>query len=321
MYKELFKFIPFILRRGFIIFVRHVDAAMNILILSRNPNLYSTQALVEAARIRKHTASVADHLLCDIQTGGGQHGIYYGQQRLSAIHAIIPRIGYTATQQGAFIIRQFENAGIYTTLGSDPLLKVRDKLSCLQLLAGSGIPVPKTLLINNPESIPILLRQVTPYPVIIKLIAGTQGVGVMLAETEHNALSILEAFQATNEKVLVQEFIKEAKGQDIRAFIVGGKVVAAMKRTARPGEFRSNLHRGGTSAPIRLSSLEEEIAVKAADVTGLSVAGIDMLQSNNGPLVLEVNASPGLEGIETTTAVNIAGEIIQLVEKNIQPLK
>lgn len=289
---------------------------MNLLVLSRNPLLYSTQAIVEAGRKRNHKVKVADHMLCDIHTGGKGSGVYFAHESLHQVKALIPRIGYTATTQGAAVIRQFENQGVFTTLGSDPLHKVRDKFTCLQLLEGQGIPIPKTSFIAHSETIPVMLRQIQPYPVIIKLISGTQGMGVMLAESEQNAISILEAFHATGEQVMVQQFIREAKGQDIRAFVIDGKVVAAMKRIARPGEFRSNLHRGGTSVSIKLSSTEEEIAVRSAAALGLSIAGIDMLQSDEGPLVLEVNASPGLEGIEATTAVNIAREIIVFVEQN-----
>ncbi|MCE2789543.1 MAG: RimK family alpha-L-glutamate ligase [Saprospiraceae bacterium] len=290
---------------------------MNILVLSRNTMLYSTQAIIEAGRKRNHQVKVIDHMLCDIHTGSGASGVYFMNESFNPVHALIPRIGYTATTQGAAVIRQFENRGVFTTLGSDPLLKVRDKFTCLQLLEGQGIQIPKTIFIAHSETIPAMLRHIRPYPVIIKLVSGTQGMGVMLAETEQNAISILEAFHATGEKVMVQQFIGEAKGQDIRAFVINGKVVAAMKRIARPGEFRSNLHRGGTSVSIRLTSAEEETAVRSASSLGLSIAGIDMLQSNDGPLVLEVNASPGLEGIEATTAVNIAREIIVYFEQNI----
>ncbi len=290
---------------------------MNLLVLSRNPALYSTQAIVDAGRKRNHYVRVVDHMLCDLVTGGQKSEVYYAHQPLQKIDAIIPRIGHNATFLGAAVIRQFENNGVFTTISSDALLKVRDKLSCLQLLEGKGIPVPKTLLISQPETIPYMLRQMEPYPIIIKLVTGTQGVGVVLAENQANAESMLEAFHATGENVVVQKFIKEANGEDIRAFVINGRLVAAMKRKAKPGDFRANLHRGGTSATASLTSIEEETAIRAAEALGLPVAGVDMLQSCHGPVVLEVNASPGLEGITATTGLNIAKEIINYIEQQI----
>jgi ribosomal protein S6--L-glutamate ligase len=288
---------------------------MNIVVLSRNQGLYSTQAIVEAARIRNHHVRVIDHVGCDLIIGSGKSRILFNNHPVEQVDAIIPRIGAAATSHGVAVIRQFESQGIFTTLQSDALLKSRNKLSCLQILSSQHIRVPKTVYVSNIYTIPELLREVMPYPVIIKLISGTQGMGVILAESEHNAISVLEAFQTTGEKVILQKFIKEANGTDIRAFVVDGVIAGAMKRQAKAGDFRSNLHRGGTAEAVHLTPAEQETAVKAAEVLGLSIAGVDMLRTHSGPMVLEVNASPGLEGIETSTGFDIAGKIISFVEK------
>jgi ribosomal protein S6--L-glutamate ligase len=289
---------------------------MNIIILSRNAALYSTQSIVDAARRRNHYVRVIDHMTCDLVLESGRSSVYFNNQPIKNVDAVIPRIGNTATSYGAAVIRQFESQGVFSTLHAEPLLKARDKLSCLQILGSNGIGVPKTVYVSNPYTMPFLLEEMEPYPIIIKLITGTQGMGVILAENKSNAESILEAFYATKEKVILQKYIQEAKGADIRAFIVDGEIVGAMKRQARPGDFRSNLHRGGTSELIKLSSQEEETALKSVEILGLKIAGVDMLKTHSGPVVLEVNASPGLEGIEGTTGVDIAGKIIQYVEKN-----
>jgi ribosomal protein S6--L-glutamate ligase len=291
---------------------------MNIIILSRNAALYSTQSIVEAARIRNHYVRVIDHMSCDLVIESGKSKIYFNNQLIDKIDAVIPRIGSTATSYGAAVLRQFESQGVFLTLQAEPLLKARDKLSCLQILGSHGIGVPKTVYVSNPYTIPFLLEKMEPYPIIIKLVSGTQGMGVILAENKSNAESILEAFFATKEKVILQKFIKEAKGADIRAFVVNGEIVGAMKRQARPGDFRSNLHRGGTSEIIHLSKQEEETALKSVEILGLKIAGVDMLKTHAGPVVLEVNASPGLEGIEGTTGVDIAGRIIEFVENNFK---
>jgi ribosomal protein S6--L-glutamate ligase len=290
---------------------------MNIIILSRSASLYSTQSLVEAARRGNHYVRVIDHMLCDLIIQSGKSKVVFNNQIIENIDAVIPRIGSTATSYGAAVIRQFESQGVFSTLHAEPLLKARDKLSCLQILGSHGIGVPKTVYCSNTFSIPSLLAEMEPYPIIIKLVSGTQGMGVILAENKSNAESILEAFHTTKEKVIMQKFIKEAKGADIRAFVVDGEIVGAMKRQAREGDFRSNLHRGGTAERVSLSSQEEETALKSVEILGLSVAGVDMLKTNNGPVVLEVNASPGLEGIEATTGVDIAGKIITFIEKNL----
>ncbi len=289
---------------------------MNIIILSRNAALYSTQSLVEAARRRNHYVRVIDHMMCDLVIESGKSKILFNNQPIHHIDAVIPRIGSTATSYGAAVIRQFESQGVFSTLHAEPLLKARDKLSCLQILGSHGIGVPKTIYVSNQYTMPFLLEEMEPYPIIIKLVSGTQGMGVILAENRSNAESILEAFYATREKVIMQKFIKEAKGADIRAFVVDGEIVGAMKRQAKPGDFRSNLHRGGTSELITLTSLEEETALKSVEILGLKIAGVDMLKTHSGPVVLEVNASPGLEGIEGTTGVDIAGKIISFIEKN-----
>lgn len=290
---------------------------MNIIILSRNASLYSTDSLVIAARKRNHYVRVIDHMMCDLIIENAQSKILFNNQPVNRVDAIIPRIGSTATSYGAAVIRQFESQGIFTTLGSDPLLKARDKLSCLQILESQGIAVPKTIYCSNQYTMPYLLEQMGEYPVIIKLISGTQGMGVILAENKTNAESILEAFHVTKEKVILQKFIKEAKGADIRALVVGGEVVGAMKRQARAGDFRSNLHRGATSELVKLTAQQEEVALKATKILGLNISGVDMLITDAGPLVLEVNASPGLEGIEGTTKVDISGKIITFIEKSV----
>ena len=292
--------------------------AVNIIILSRNPSLYSTQSLVNAARIRNHHVRVVDHMLCDLIIEKGKCQVLYNNQLLTHVDAVIPRIGASATTIGASVLRQFEAQGVFLTLNATPLLRARNKLSCLQILAAKGIAVPRTIYASNLQTLPNLLQDMGSFPIIIKLMNGTQGMGVILAENKSNAESIMEAFHTTNEKVILQKFVKEAKGADLRAFVVDGKIVGAMKRQARPGDFRSNLHRGGTSEKVILSRDEEETALRSVEILGLNIAGVDMLKTHHGPVVLEVNASPGLEGIEGTTEVDIAGEIIQYVEKGFQ---
>lgn len=294
---------------------------MNIVILSRNASLYSTQSLVNAARLRNHYVRVVDHLMCDLIIEKGKCQVSYNNNILSNVDAVIPRIGASATTMGAAVLRQFESQGVFLTLNATPLMRARNKLSCLQILAGAGIAVPKTVYASNLQTLPFILNDMGSFPIIIKLMNGTQGMGVILAENKSNAESIMEAFHTTNERVILQKFVKEAKGADIRAFVVDGKVVGAMKRQARPGDFRSNLHRGGTSEKIVLSKEEETTALKSVELLGLNIAGVDMLKTHNGPVVLEVNASPGLEGIEGTTEVDIAGEIISFVERACQNYK
>ncbi len=289
---------------------------MNIAILSRNPALYSTQSLARAARVRHHFVRIIDYLNCDLIINDGELKISYHGQIIKDIDAIIPRIGASVTTYGAAVIRQFEEKGIFSSLSSDALIKARDKLSCLQLLASKGLRVPKTIISNNSLMYHDLLDQFDTEEVVVKLINGTHGIGVLLAETKNQAESILEAFNKANQKALMQEFIKESKGADIRILVVDNEIVGTMKRQAREGEFRSNLHRGGSAKVENISEEEKEVALKAIQYLGLNIAGVDMLRSNRGPLILEVNASPGLEGIETTTKADIAGKIINFVEKN-----
>lgn len=289
---------------------------MNIGILSRNATLYSTQSLIKAARRHNHEVVVLDHMRCDIVTESGNPMIYYNGIKIDDLDAIIPRIGTSATSYGAAVIRQFEAMGVYSTMAAEPLLRARDKLSCLQILSSKDIGVPKTIVSNSFYSTEELMDDLGGFPIIIKLINGTHGIGVILAENKKTAQSILEAFYKGRQKVMLQEFIHEAKGADVRVFIVDDEIVGVMKRQARPGEFRSNLHRGGTSEVITISEHEANTAKRAAKAMGLKIAGVDMLQSSRGPLILEVNASPGLEGIETTTGVDIAGRIIRLIERN-----
>ena len=290
---------------------------MNIVILSRNPALYSTQSLARAARRRHHHVRIIDYNYCDIIIEENNLVVSHHGQVLQDIDAIIPRIGSSYTNYGAAIIRQFEEKGIYTTLSSDALLKARDKLSCSQLLAAKGLAVPKTIVSNNNIIYERLLSTFKEDKVVIKLINGTHGIGVILADKEAQAGSILEAFNKNKQKSMIQEYISESKGSDIRIFVVDGEVVGSMKRQAKPGEFRSNLHRGGSSKVEPITEKEKEVALKAVKYLGLKIAGVDMLRSKRGPLILEVNASPGLEGIETTTRIDIAGKIITHIERNI----
>jgi len=291
---------------------------MRIVILSRNPALYSTQSLVNAARERGHLVQVVDHMQCDIVIEKSNPQVFFQDKVIENVNAIIPRIGTSATSYGAAIIRQFEAQKVFTTLSSQALLTARDKLSSLQLLAAEGVGVPKSVISNNYLVFNEMLEKIEGYPKIIKLAKGTHGLGVILSENRQNAESILEAFHKVKQQLIIQEFIEEAEGADIRVFIVDDKIVGVMERKAKEGEFRSNLHRGATSRVVQLTAEEEQVSKKAAKIMGLSVAGVDMLRSKRGPLVLEVNASPGLEGIETTTGVDIAGKIIQFLERNGQ---
>jgi ribosomal protein S6--L-glutamate ligase len=290
---------------------------MKIAILSRKASLYSTRRLVEAARQRGHEVQVINHTKCYVVMEKNNPSVFIGDHALTGVDAVIPRIGASVTFYGGAIIRQFEMQKVFTTTSSLSLIRSRDKLRSLQILAKAGVGIPKTAFAKYPSDIDNLIKQVGGPPLIIKLLEGTQGLGVVLAENKTAARSVLEAFYNLNANILVQEFIKEAKGADIRAFVVNGKVVAAMKRQGKVGEFRSNLHRGGEGMAIKLNKQEKEVAVNAAKALGLQIAGVDMLQSSRGPLVIEVNSSPGLEGIEGATGVDIAGKIIQYIEQNI----
>lgn len=289
---------------------------MNIVILSRNPDLYSTQRLVEEGEKRNHLMEVIDPLKCDIIIEKEKPTIYYKDRYLNYVDAVIPRIGASVTFYGCAVVRQFEMMGIFTITTSDAIQRSRDKLRSLQRLSKAGIGMPKTVFTNYSRDVEEVIEHVGGVPVIIKLLEGTQGLGVVLAETRNAAESVLEAFNGLEARVIVQEFIKEAKGADIRALLVDGQVVGAMKRQGKDGEFRSNLHRGGTAEIIKLNEAELKLAMNAARVLKLPVCGVDMLQSARGPLLLEVNSTPGLEGIEGATEKNIAKAIITFIEKN-----
>lgn len=289
---------------------------MNIVILSRNPELYSTQRLVEEGKKRGHAVEIIDPLKCDIIIEKEKPTIYYKDRYLDYVDAVIPRIGASITFYGCAVVRQFEEMGIFTIAPSDAITRSRDKLRSLQRLSKAGIGMPKTVFTNYSRDVEEVINYVGGTPVIIKLLEGTQGLGVVLAETKNAAESVLEAFNGLQARVIVQEFIKEAKGADLRALVVDGQVVGAMKRQGKEGEFRSNLHRGGTANIIKLDEDELKLAMKAAKVLKLPVCGVDMLQSSRGPLLLEVNSTPGLEGIEGATQKNIAKAIITFIERN-----
>ncbi|WP_235296625.1 RimK family alpha-L-glutamate ligase [Portibacter marinus] len=289
---------------------------MNIIILSRNAALYSTQSLYKAATDRGHFVRVLDHMYCDLRIRKGQLEVYYEDEVIEGYDVVIPRIGNTATSYGSAVVRQFQSMGVFSTLDHEALLRTRDKLSALQLLASAGIGIPDTLISNNSYTIPELLERLDSMPLIIKMLSGTHGIGVLKADNASTAENLIETFHKLKQRVLLQEFIAESNGADIRVFIIDGEIVGVMQRQARPGEFRSNLHRGGHSFVVKLTEGEEAVVKKAAQIMGLSVCGVDMLRSNKGPLILEVNASPGLEGIETTTNIDIASKIVQYTERN-----
>lgn len=289
---------------------------MNIVILSRNPQLYSTNRLVLEGENRGHEVEVIDPLKCDIIIEKEKPTIYYKDRYLDYVDAIIPRIGASVTFYGCAVVRQFEMMGVFTIVTSDAILRSRDKLRSLQRLTKAGIGMPKTVFTNYSRDVEEVIEHVGGTPVIIKLLEGTQGLGVVLAETKNAAESVLEAFNGLQARVIVQEYIKEAGGADIRALVVDGQVVGAMKRQGKEGEFRSNLHRGGSANIIKLNSDELKVAMKASRALKLPVCGVDMLQSSRGPLLLEVNSTPGLEGIEKATGKNIARAIITFIERN-----
>ena len=291
---------------------------MKIAVLSRNPKIFSTQRLIEEIEKAGHEALVVDHSLCDLIIEQEGPSIIYKGQKLEGIDAIIPRIGASVTFYGTAVVRQFELMGAFSAVTSQAIVRSRDKLRSLQILSKNGLGMPKTAFTNfSKGGEKQLIEQVSGAPVIIKLLEGTQGLGVVLAETKKAAQSVVEAFHGLKARIIVQEYIKEAKGADIRAFVVNGKVVGAMKRQGAEGEFRSNLHRGGVATVIKLSRAEKLAALNAAKALGLDVAGVDMLQSVRGPLILEVNSSPGLEGIEGATGVNVAAEIVKFVVDSV----
>lgn len=290
---------------------------MNILILSTNRFLYSTRRLMETALARGHSVKVMNHTKCYVVMETNSLEIYYGDHIITDVDAIIPRIGASVTFYGSSIIRQFEMKKVFTTLSSLALVRSRDKLRALQILASKGVPIPRTAFAKYPSDIDHLIKQVGGPPLIVKLLEGTQGLGVVLAETRKAAKSVIEAFYGLEANILVQEFIAEAAGKDIRAIVVDGKVIAAYQRVGKEGDFRSNLHRGGTGEPVKLTKEEKDIAVLAVKSLGLSIAGVDMLRSSRGPLVMEVNSSPGLEGVERYSKKDVATSIIKYLEKRV----
>lgn len=289
---------------------------MNIKILSRNSSLYSTRRLVEAAKKRDHHVEVIDPLKCDLIIEKKKPSIFYKGKLLEHTDAVIPRIGASITFYGTAVVRQFEMNGVFTTTSAQSLMRSRDKLRSLQVLSRARLGLPKTIFTNYSKDVGEVIAHVGGAPLIIKLLEGTQGLGVVLAETQNAAESVIEAFNGLQARVIVQEYIKEAGGADVRALVVDGQVVGSMKRQGKEGEFRSNLHRGGSATVIELTDEEEAAAIKAAKAMGLGVAGVDMLQSSRGPLILEVNSSPGLEGIEAATGKDIAKSIIRYIERH-----
>lgn len=289
---------------------------MKIGILSQNPGLYSTTRLVQAGEARGHQMQVIDPLFCYMDITSHRPTVYYRSEKLNDFDAIIPRIGASVTFYATAVLRQFEMMGVYCLNESVAISRSRDKLRALQLLARKGVGMPVSGFAHSTKMTNDLIKLVGGAPLVIKLLEGTQGKGVVLAETQQAAESVIDAFRDLDEYFLVQEFIKEAGGSDIRCFVVGGKVVASMMRTAKEGDFRSNLHRGGTAVPVRLTPEERKTAQQAATVMGLNVSGVDIIRSQRGPLVIEVNSSPGLEGIETTTGKDVAATMIEYIEKN-----
>lgn len=283
----------------------------NIAILSRGAGLYSTQRLFQAARQRGFYVRIIDHQQCHLFIENQQPQVWYQGECLRGVDAVIPRIGASVTDYGAAVIRHFELMGVYTATRSEALLMARDKLKCLQHLSANGVPVPRTFIASSIDAIPGLVEKLGGAPVVIKLLESTHGVGVILAESLQAAVAMAEVFSRLQQPIILQEYIREASGTDVRAFVVGKKVVASMLRIAAPGEFRSNLHRGATGHPTKLTPAEEDLVLRATKLMGLQIAGVDLLRSERGPLVIEVNASPGLEGIETATGVDIAGSIIR----------
>lgn len=289
---------------------------MRLIMLARNAGLYSHKRLVEAAQTRGHQIDVVNTLHVHLVVTSTDSVLRHGGRKLPLYDAVIPRIGASVTRYGLAVLRQFEMQGVYPLNESVAIGRARDKLRSLQLLARERIGLPATAFANDPRKAHDVIQEVGGAPVVIKLLEGTQGMGVILAETAASAASIIEAFSSADVDIMVQEFIREAGGSDIRAFVIGDTVVAAMKRTGRKGEFRSNLHRGGRAEPVELSEDERDTAIRSARTLGLNVCGVDMLRSARGPMVMEVNSSPGLEGIETATGIDIAGDIIAFLERN-----
>jgi ribosomal protein S6--L-glutamate ligase len=289
---------------------------MRIAILSRRPSLYSTARLIEEIKNRGHEVRVIDTLRCYMNITAHKPSIHYKSETLSGFDAVIPRIGASITFYGTAVLRQFETTGVFPLNESIAITRSRDKLRSIQLLTRKGIGLPHTGIAHSPDDIDDLLAMVGGTPLVIKILEGTQGIGVVMAETNQAAQSVIEAFLGMKAHIMVQEYIRESGGADIRCFVIGGKVVAAIKRQAKPGEFRSNLHRGGKASVIEVTEQERSAAIMAAKTMGLNVAGVDLLRSKRGPLVMEVNSSPGLEGVEKTTGINVAELIIEFIEKH-----
>ena len=292
---------------------------MKIAMLARNAELYTHKRLKAAAEERGHTLDIINTLRCYMNIASHRPEVYYNGEKLVGYDAVIPRIGASITFYGTAVLRQFEMQGVYPLNESVGIGRSRDKLRSMQLLARDGIGLPVTTFAHDPKQTEEVLDLAGGAPVVIKLLEGTQGIGVVLADTKRSAKSVVEAFRGAGVNILVQEFIKEAGGTDIRAIVIGGKVVAAMKRTGAAGDFRSNLHRGGTAEVIKLSPEERLTAIRSAKAMGLNVCGVDMLRANHGPVVMEVNSSPGLEGVEAATGLDIASKIIEYIDKNAKP--
>ncbi|AFZ43710.1 SSU ribosomal protein S6P modification protein [Halothece sp. PCC 7418] len=294
---------------------------MKLAILSQDASLYSTRRLQEAATEREHDVQVINYLRCYMNITSHKPSVVYQGKPLEEYDAVIPRIGASRTFYGTAVVRQFELMGVFSANESQAISRSRDKLRCLQILAREGIGLPVTGFAHATQDIDGLIETVGGAPLVIKLLEGTQGIGVVLAETHQAAKSVIEAFRGLEANILVQEYIKEAKGADVRCFVIGGKVIAAMKRQGAEGEFRSNLHRGGKAEKVKLTPEERSTAVRSVKAMGLRVAGVDLLRSNHGPVVMEVNSSPGLEGIEKATGMDVAGKIIEYIQKNAIPNK
>jgi len=292
---------------------------MKIAILSRNKNLYSTRRLKEACEAKGHEVDIIDTLHCYMDITSSRPTVRYKGEQLPKYDAIIPRIGASITFYGTAVARQFEMMGTFNVNESVAISRSRDKLRSLQLLSRKGIGLPRTGFASKPDDVTDLIKNVGGAPLVVKLLEGTQGIGVVLADTQKAAESIIEAFMGLRANILVQEFIKEAGGADIRCLVIGNRVVAAMKRQGAEGEFRSNLHRGGSAEIIKITKEERETAVNAAKAMGLNFCGVDLLRSDTGPMVMEVNSSPGLEGIETATGLDVAGKLVEFIEKNAKP--
>ena len=290
---------------------------MKIAILSRDSTLYSCVRLLQVATERGHEARVLDPTHCYMNITSMKPSIHYQGENLTGFDAVIPRIGTSITFYGTAVLRQFEVMDVFSLNSSYAISRSRDKMASSQLLARNGLDMPITAFAHNPDNIEDLIAEVGGAPLVIKVVEGSQGIGVVLAETDNAARSVIQAFMGLNANIMVQEFIQEARGSDIRCFVIGQQVVAAIKRQGREGEFRSNLHRGGSASVVNLTPEESNTALQAAKIMGLSVCGVDLLRSNRGALVMEVNSSPGLEGIETASGLNIAGLMIEYIEKNI----